>query len=460
MKAAICAALLAMCLCAPVARADLYSAKQAYDKGELEHAFELYQELAELGDMRAQEYLAAMYVAGEGVKRNNLMGYAWASIAIENGAGDEMKSIISQLDSHMTDSARKQVDAIKAQYGSDALRKSLLPDIYANASYIDREPCKVSKAMATIYPQDAVDKGIQGNAYVEVTVMPDGRARNPRVVYAIPTGVFDEAAREAMLRTEFTPARTRKGGLVPCTYAVMLRYVIEGYETSDYPKLEVFAKQTREKAESGDPNAQMLYGLLISGFPQLKQNRSDAMPWFLKSAQAGVPTAQFTIGYSMMEGWGCQCDEPKGMIWLHKAAAADQADAQVALANYLLRGDPGPEEVAKATKWLERAVANNHRDAKIYLAALLATGPDPARRDPQRSLTMLHDVMHSRDVDPTEFEIRAAAYAALGNFKEAQLDQSKALKMAQKLGWDVAPQQQRLNAYVAKTPWSGDLFAF
>jgi TonB family protein len=416
--------------------------------------------MAQLGNLQAQENVASMYVTGEGVKRNNLLGYAWATIAVENGGGEDMKSIVAQLEPHVTDSARAKIEALRAQYGKEGLRKALLPDIFANANYIDREPCHISKAADAFYPMDASSRGIQGNAYVEVTVMPDGSGRNPRVIYSVPAGVFEEAAREAMLKTRFTPARTKKGELVPCTMAVLMRYEMKGKSSDDYPKLEKLAEDTRKKAETGDPHAQMVYGLLLSGVPQLKSNRSDAMPWFVKSAQAGVATAQFAVGYSIMQGWGCQCDEPKGLVWLHKAAAADQSDAQVMLANYLLRGDPKPEDVAKARTWLERAVTGNNREAKFFLAALLAAGPDPATRDPARSLTLLKSVMREMDIDPTAYEIRAAALAMQGNFKEAQADQRKALKMAKKLGWEPASQEMRLNAYEANQSWSGDLFAF
>ena len=451
---------LALGLAAPLARADLYAAYQAQEKQDYAKAFELYMELAKLGEVRAQENVAAMYVSGQGVPRNNLLGYAWASIALENGGGEEMRSIVTQLEPHVTEAARVKIEELRAQYGKEALTKALLPDIFANANYMDREPCRISKAANTFYPQDAISRGIQGNAYVEVTVMPDGHGRNPRVVYSVPAGVFEEAAREAMLKTEFTPARTRKGALVPCTMAVLMRYEMDGSSNDEYPKLEKYAKDIRTKAEAGDPHAQMVYGLLLSGVPQLKSTRSDAMPWFLKSAQAGVPTAQFAVGYSIMQGWGCHCEEPKGLVWLHKAAAADQSDAQVMLANYLLRGDPKPEDVAKARMWLERAVANNNREGKFYLAALLAAGPDPAARDPARAQVLLKQVMSEMDVDPTAYEIRAAAQAMQGDFKDAQTDQRKALKMARKLGWEVASQETRLKAYEANQSWSGDLFAF
>jgi TPR repeat protein len=200
--------------------------------------------------------------------------------------------------------------------------------------------------------------------------------------------------------------------------------------------------------------------MVVSGLPQLKQTRAEGMPWILKAAQSGLPTAQFMVGYSALQGWGCECDEPKGLVWLHKAAAADQSDAQVVLANYLLRGDPGPEEVDKALTWLERAAASGNRDGKFYLAGLLAAGVDASKRDPQRALKVLKEVMRDVDVDPTAFEIRAAANAMIGKFPEAQKDQAKALRMAQKLGWETASVQGRLTAYQANKPWTGDLFAF
>ena len=67
---------LALGLAAPLARADLYAAYQAQEKQDYAKAFELYMELAKLGEVRAQENVAAMYVSGQGVPRNNLLGYA------------------------------------------------------------------------------------------------------------------------------------------------------------------------------------------------------------------------------------------------------------------------------------------------------------------------------------------------------------------------------------------------
>jgi TonB family protein len=450
------AALAITCL-APLAHADLYTAAQAYDAKDFPRAFEL---LRALGQPQAQENLAYMYVGGEGVRKDNVLGLAWAKIAVENGATDA-QTIIDQLQPHMTPVAQKRVDDLYAQFGPVALKKRVLPNIFDQAKLAGYQPCHVIKGSSdSYYPHDAVERGIEGSAYIEFTVMPDGRARNPRVVYSLPLEMFDSAARRLVMHTEFSPASLR-GVPQTCTMAIMVRFTLKGDSgDTNYSALMSYVKKTKASADGGDARSQMLYGLLTEGLPQLKESRSDAMPSILKAAQAGLPTAQFMVGYRAMRGWGCECDEPKGLVWLHKAAASDQADAQVVLAHYLLTGPADAENSGKALTWLERAANSGNRDGKFYLAALLAAGVDAQKRDPQRALKVLDEVMDDLDDDPTSFEIRAAANAMLGNFPKAQKDEARALKMAQKLGWETASQQARLTAYNKQQTWTGDLFAF
>ena len=54
----------------------------------------------------AQENVAAMYVAGEGVKRDNVLGYGWALISRENGGGDAMHSMLGDFDAAQKDQKR------------------------------------------------------------------------------------------------------------------------------------------------------------------------------------------------------------------------------------------------------------------------------------------------------------------------------------------------------------------
>src|SRR5437870_307520 len=104
--------LAATLLVAAVAHADLAGARKAYAAKDFEGAFQQYLEIATLGNLPAQENLAAMYVDGEGVTRDNVLGYAWAVIARENGGNAAMQNIIDQLQPHLDDKARARVKQV------------------------------------------------------------------------------------------------------------------------------------------------------------------------------------------------------------------------------------------------------------------------------------------------------------------------------------------------------------
>src|SRR2546430_16511550 len=113
--------------------------------------------------------------------------------------------------------------------------------------------------------------------------------------------------------------------------------------------------------------------MLLVGLPQLNKPRSQALPWFLKSAQAGMPVAQYQVGYSLLKGWGCNCEENKGLDWLRRAAQAGQPDAEVTLAMYALKGSPDQERLRQARLWLEQAAAGGRHECKLYFSAPPAT---------------------------------------------------------------------------------------
>src|SRR5262245_32113701 len=121
------AALLLAGITAPAAHADLYAAAAAVEKQDFARAFELYREVAELGRLEGQENLAVSYVNGEGVKRDNVLGYAWAKIALENGGGAEMQKIIDVIEPRLTEPARQRAAELQAKFGREGLKKNVLP---------------------------------------------------------------------------------------------------------------------------------------------------------------------------------------------------------------------------------------------------------------------------------------------------------------------------------------------
>lgn len=441
-----------------VARADLYSASQAYAKKDYVAAFNEFRVLAQLGQPRAQHILAVMYARGEGVPVSNTNAHAWASLAVQRGE-TKAQEILDIVGPQLTPTSLRLSKEIQDQYSPAKLSERLMPKFLDNRDYADREPVKRDKAFIPSYPYIAQARGIQGQVYIEFVVAADGHARMPRVLFALPQNVFESAAREAVLRSTFLPARLN-GTPVSSTAATYVNFVMRDTSKEDYPDLLRFVKRTRTQAEAGDISAQVTYAMMISGLPQVQQPFSQALPWFLKAAQSGSAYSQYQVGTALLLGRGCQCEETKGEIWLERAAQSDQPDAQVTLAEYLLKGTPTAESIASARVWLDRAVKSGHKNAKLYEAALLSTSPDSGNRDPALAQKLIADVFPDFKDDPTTWEVRAASLAAAGKFPSAVKDQTAAIDLATRLGWDVHALQERLASYQANQPWSGNLLAF
>lgn len=68
----------------------------------------------------------------------------------------------------------------------------------------DRDLVAISKPDPK-YPPRALRAGIQGVVTVEFIVTPEGDVRDPKVIKSDPPGVFDDAARDGVLRWKFKP---------------------------------------------------------------------------------------------------------------------------------------------------------------------------------------------------------------------------------------------------------------
>jgi uncharacterized protein len=452
------ALLLSLCLSSVGARADLYTAAVAYKKQDYAEAFREFRELAELGQPRAQFNLAVMYANGEGTTVSYTSAHAWASLARANG-DPNADALVVKLEPQLTPTSLQISSQIQAEFGAASLNSRLMPRFLQGREYADRDPVRPSKPFIPTYPTEARMGGFQGEVYVEFLVAADGRARLPRILYAVPAGMFDSTVRDSVMRSSFLPARVN-GMPIAATVSTFYNFKLQNVTIDDYVGLESRVKATLAKAEAGDASAQLMYAMMISGLPQLRQTYDKALPWFLKAAQAGSPYAQYQIGTGLLQGRGCQCDTAKGDIWLEKAAQADQPDAQVTLAEHLLRDHPTPETVSGALIWLQRAAKNGNSSAKLYLAALLATSPQPNVHDPARALELADGIMKELHDDPSVWEVRAAANAARGDFKSAAKDQARAVKEAETLGWDLTPLQKRQDLYASNLAFRGDLLAY
>lgn len=448
---------------APPARADFYSASSEYRKGDYAHALPDFLALAKLGQARAQFNVAVMYRDGQGVDPSDIHAYAWATLAAANG-DTRAKKFADEIRPQLAPGSERIAGWITAAYTPAALNRRLMPVRLlptSDAAVAWRKWAKQCNPVSLYrwsYPEEAQRLGIQGDVFVAFTLMPDGRARAPWVILDVPRGVFGAATRESILKDGFAPLPP---GSPPVQCMSFYRYTLVNLRSVyQYPELKSYVDKISRQANAGDPNSQLIYGMLLVGLPQLAKTSNAGLPWFLRAAQAGLPLAQFEVGYSLLVGIGCQSDGAKATRWLRMAADQNEPNAEVALAMGAMRGSPTFGDIAQAGGWLEKAAAQGNHDGELYLSALLAAAPDPRLRDPQRALELLQKVFRHVDYDPTAFEIRAAAQAAAGNFADAVKAEKKAIRSAHSLHWDVSPLQARLAVYQSGKPWYGDLLDF
>lgn len=448
---------------ARAAGADVYSASAEYKKGDYAQALSDYLALAKLGQPQAQFNVAVMYETGRGVDQSDIHAYAWAMLAAENGQAGA-KELADKIRPKLAPGSEQIAGWFTAPYTPAVLSEQLLPDALlpgTDAAAQQRKwhgQCTVVTAYPWVYPDEAREKGEQGNVFIAFTLMPDGRARLPRTILDVPQGVFGAAARRAILNDGFAPL---PAGSQPIRCVAYYRFVISpGTSMFDYPRLDAYVDKIQRSAQGGDPASQLMYGMLLVGLPQLQKTSNAGLPWFVRAAQAGMPAAQFEVGYSLLVGIACAPDPGKALKWLHMAADQNDPNAEVTLAVGAMKGSPGFGDIAQARRWLEQAAAQGNQDGELYLSTLLAAAPEPGLRDPQQALAMLQKISHYVLDDPTALEVRAAAQAAGGDLADAVLTEKKAIAQAHHLGWDLSPLETRLAMYQTGKPWYGDLLDF
>lgn len=97
------------------------SGVRAYLAGRYETAFDILRDTASKGIKESQYLLSLMFMKGEGVDKNILIGLGWLGVAIESG-NEERNNTFNTLYESMNDAQRAMIDGkVKdyvAKYGS------------------------------------------------------------------------------------------------------------------------------------------------------------------------------------------------------------------------------------------------------------------------------------------------------------------------------------------------------
>jgi TPR repeat protein len=122
----------------------LRSAASAYGAERYDQSFELFRRVACAGDKQSQSALGRMYMLGQGVKRDDLTGYAWLKLSAEV-IYPKYQAVVRKLEESMTPEQRQIADArvarLRDRYSLAGSRMSCELSASKGGHIIDRIVC-------------------------------------------------------------------------------------------------------------------------------------------------------------------------------------------------------------------------------------------------------------------------------------------------------------------------------
>jgi TPR repeat protein len=131
----------------------------------------------------------------------------------------------------------------------------------------------------------------------------------------------------------------------------------------------------RNRAESGNAEAQTDLGAALYGGFVFPRDRVQAREWISKAAEQGYARAQALLGQCFDLGIGGSQDYEQARLWYAKAASQSYPMAQRALARLYDFGLGGPRDPDRAWQWYQAARASYEaliKRQKFYAAESLA----------------------------------------------------------------------------------------
>ncbi|MFT4580436.1 MAG: TPR repeat protein [Gammaproteobacteria bacterium] len=143
------------------------------------------------------------------------------------------------------------------------------------------------------------------------------------------------------------------------------------YDKGDY---EAAHKEFLYLAETGDPSAQTILGVLYENGAGIKEDKLEAVKWYRLAAEQGSMAAQTNLGFMFDTGSGVPEDNEKAALWFRAAAGQGSELAQFNLGSFYLRGEGVEQDADLAVEWFQKAADSGLTGAYMKLAELYGKG--------------------------------------------------------------------------------------
>ncbi len=129
-----------------------------------------------------------------------------------------------------------------------------------------------------------------------------------------------------------------------------------------------------ELAEKNDADAQYELAEAYRTGTNVAENFTEALRWYLASAELGLADAQNNLGAMYLAGMGADRNPAKAVYWYRKAAEQQQMHAQFNLAMLYLLGNGVAQSDEDAAHWLHAAAEQGDMEAICQLGNLYQLG--------------------------------------------------------------------------------------
>ena len=128
-----------------------------------------------------------------------------------------------------------------------------------------------------------------------------------------------------------------------------------------------YINKIRQKAESGDVEAQFALGVRYYFGKGVKKDYAEAFSWFSKAAEKEHMKAEYNLGVCFYYGKGVEKNYKKAAEWYLKAAEKGFPDAQYNLGKCFYLGEGVNKDPQQAMNWFRKAADNKFAKAQYTL---------------------------------------------------------------------------------------------
>jgi len=412
------------------ALADYNTGIGAYSRKDFPVARTAFQQVAQLGDAGGQRALATMHARGEGGTVDLIEGFAWASLATEQGDTTASKirdTIVAGMPAGLKPQADARWQTYRGLYGVDALKRNLHASVSANDAWVfgvQVPAARLRQQQPVEYPERAKEKNEQGYTCVSFYVDSSGKPLDIRRYDSKGSGVLAGATERLLTEWRFEPEADER------RVAHCIEFLIEDDKT--WRSRELLQQQVA-KGRKGDARSLTDLAREFSTSQHNVVNRVEAQAvteaW-QQAALAGAAEAQFELASRLLRGDGCIADRNKAMRWLQLAIAQDYPPAKQTAALLFSADKSLAMTPAQQGEWLQLAADNGNVEASLRIAKnLLRPGPG---QNASVALNLLEKLDPDQHIHVLDW--RAHARALLGDFDDALEDAEDALERATEMG--------------------------